>query len=115
MIKTRVRDPVIKTLARALNARQLTEVPVTVKLCRGYYVVQGDTGMGFGVYIPSEGLILLADIAPGIEREIARKEFFAQNLGHEYKHHLQHVNGEPYDEDSADAFAQEFMKSVIAV
>lgn len=100
---------------QALNDQRMTDESVTVKLCRGYYVVGDSDNMGFGVYIPSKGLILLADIAPDIEKEISRQEFFAQNLGHEYKHHLQYVNGEPYDEDAAHAFAQEFMKSVVAV
>lgn len=55
----------------------------------------------FGMYIPEENRIILAE---GVEDEI--KESILVTLAHEYYHHIQNYNGEEYNENDADKYAE---------
>lgn len=55
----------------------------------------------FGMYIPEENRIILAE---GVEDEI--KESILVTLAHEYCHHIQHCNGKEYNEDEAENYAE---------
>lgn len=59
-----------------------------------------DGEYGFGMYIPKEHRIIVAE---GVEDEV--KAVVLGTLAHEYYHHIQHCNGEEYDEDAADKYA----------
>lgn len=59
-----------------------------------------DGECGFGMYIPEENMIIVAE---GVKEEI--KEEVLGTLAHEYYHHIQRCNGEEYDEDAAVKYA----------
>lgn len=66
---------------------------VEVEFLEGYDSIEGPDGsMGFGVFVPTEEKIYIADDLPGGE------ESMIETVAHEWKHWLQYCNDEAYDE-----------------
>lgn len=96
-----------------LNNKNLTDKVVKLSILHNYETV-GDGEFGFAVYIPESKTIMLPTERP---KELADyKEFIIHNLAHEYKHFLQDMNGQDFNEDEADQFAdmivEEYLKEV---
>jgi hypothetical protein len=64
-------------------------------------VCDDENDYGFAVYIPSKRLIMVAGELPGGNKSII------ECLLHEYAHHIQNMNGRPFDEEKAEKFAKE--------
>ncbi len=80
---------------------------VTVHIMEGYDTIQTpDGGVGFGVFVPATMEIYLAGDIP------EKEEGLIKTLSHEYKHFLQHCEGKPFDEEEAEAFAEEIYKKI---
>ena len=88
-----------------LNDKQFTDEEVKLSILHNYDCVDREYGSGFAVYIPKLKTIMLPTEIPDEVKDM--KEFVIHNLAHEYKHFLQDVNGEEFDEDEADKFADE--------
>lgn len=80
---------------------------VTVHIMEGYDTIQTpDGGVGFGVFVPATMEIYIAGDIP------EKEEGLIKNIVHEYKHFLQHCEGKPFDEEEAEAFAEEIYKKI---
>lgn len=97
-------------LAAAINYLQKNfprEENVTVYIMEDYDTIQSpDGGVGFGVFVPATMEIYLAGDIP------EKEEGLIKTLAHEYKHFLQHCEGKTFDEEEAEAFAEEVYKRV---
>ena len=62
-----------------------------------------DGSMGFGVFVPTEEKIYIADDLPGGE------ESMIETVAHEWKHWLQYCNDEEEAEDFARQIVEEFL------
>lgn len=90
-----------------LNDKNFIDQEVKLSILHNYDCVDSDNGSGFAVYIPGLKTIMLPTEVPEEVKDM--KEFVIHNLAHEYKHFLQDVNGEEFDEDEADKFADEIV------
>lgn len=80
---------------------------MTVHIMEDYDTIQSpDGGVGFGVFVPATMEIYLAGDIP------EKEEGLIKTLSHEYKHFLQHCEGKPFDEEEAEAFAEEIYKRI---
>lgn len=97
-------------LTAAINYLQKNfprEENVTVYIMEDYDTIQSpDGGVGFGVFVPTTMEIYLAGDIP------EKEEGLIKTLSHEYKHFLQHCEGKPFDEEEAEAFAEEIYKRI---
>lgn len=83
------------------------EENVKVYIMEDYDTIQSpDGGVGFGVFVPATMEIYLAGDIP------EKEEGLIKTLSHEYKHFLQHCEGEPFDEEEAENFAEEIYKRI---
>lgn len=90
-----------------VNEKHFTKQEVKLSILHNYESVAGETGNGFAVYLPELKTIMLPTEVPEEVKDM--KEFVIHNLAHEYKHFLQDVNGEEFNEDEADKFADEIV------
>ena len=72
----------------------------------GRQLVQFHT-LGFGVFVPPEEKIYIADDLPGGE------ESMIETVAHEWKHWLQYCNDEAYDEEEAEDFARQIVEECL--
>lgn len=73
---------------------------VDVIICEGYDCVEGpDGGVGFGVFDTEAMKIYIATDVPFPE------ETLIETTAHEYRHFMQLCEGQPFDEEEAEAFA----------
>jgi hypothetical protein len=97
-----------------LNDKHFTDQEVKLSILHNYDCVGGKDDTGFAVYIPHFKTIMLPTEVPAEIGECANMEdikvFIISNLAHEYKHFLQDVNGEEFDEDEANKFADEVVE-----
>jgi hypothetical protein len=81
---------------------------VEVEFLEGYDSIEGPDGsMGFGVFVPTEEKIYIADDLPGGE------ESMIETVAHEWKHWLQYCNDEAYDEEEAEDFARQIVEEFL--
>ncbi|MFR3884868.1 MAG: hypothetical protein ACLTYX_09990 [Lachnospiraceae bacterium] len=81
---------------------------VEVEFLEGYDSIEGPDGsMGFGVFVPTEEKIYIADDLPGGE------ESMIETVAHEWKHWLQYCNDEAYDEEEAEDFARQIAEEFL--
>lgn len=81
---------------------------VEVEFLEGYDSIEGPDGsMGFGVFVPTEEKIYIADDLPGGE------ESMIETVAHEWKHWLQYCNDEAYDEEEAEDFAGQIVEEFL--
>lgn len=81
---------------------------VEVEFLEGYDSIEGPDGsMGFGVFVPTEEKIYIADDLPGGE------EGMIETVAHEWKHWLQYCNDEAYDEEEAEDFARQIVEEFL--
>lgn len=66
-----------------------------------------DGSIGFGVFVPPEEKIYIADDLPGGE------ESMIETVAHEWKHWLQYCNDEAYDEEEAEDFARQIVEEFL--
>ena len=98
MIKI-VNDTIDKTI-KYLQERYPRDQVVYIHIAEGYDCVSDPDGnKGFGVYVPEMQSIFIAEDIPEKETTLI------ETIAHEYKHFMQHCDGEPYDEEAAEAFA----------
>ena len=90
-----------------LNGKHLTDKELKLSILHNYDCVNGGDDTGFAVYIPHLKTIMLPTEVPEEVKDM--KEFIIYNLAHEYKHFLQDVNSEEFDEDEANKFADEIV------
>lgn len=100
-------DPGLTAAINYLQANFPREENVTVYIMEDYDTIQSpDGGVGFGVFVPATMEIYLAGDIP------EKEEGLIKTLSHEYKHFLQHCEGKPFDEEEAEAFAEEIYKRI---
>lgn len=81
---------------------------VEVEFLEGYDSIEGPDGsMGFGVFVPTEEKIYIADDLPGGE------ESMIETVAHEWKHWLQYCNDESHDEEEAEDFARQIVEEFL--
>ena len=98
MIKI-VNNTIDRTI-RYLQEHYPRDETVYIHIAEGYDCVSDPDGnMGFGAYVPETKSIYIAEDVQ--EKEMA----LIETISHEYKHFLQHCDGEPFDEEAAEAFA----------
>ena len=93
-----------------LNKKHFTNEVVKLSILHNYETV-GDEDMGFAVYIPSQNTIMLPTQVP--EELSDMKDFIIHNLAHEYKHFLQDINNQEFNEEEADQFADDMVKEYL--
>jgi hypothetical protein len=71
----------------------------------GYVALEAEGGYGFGVYAPAERTIYLVQTVPP-EMQDEEQRALCTFLAHEYRHHMQVMNGWPVSEDDAEQFAE---------
>ena len=96
-----------------LNKKHFTDEEVKLSILHNYDCVDGGDETGFAVYVPELKTIMLPTETP--EECADMKEFIIHNLAHEYKHFLQDVNGEEFNEDEADKFADEVVSEYMSI
>lgn len=85
-----------------------------------------EDNIGFACYGPNNKLIYVAgnmdEMARIIKLEIGIEptnedlhKYMLQNIAHEYKHHLQNVNGEEFNEEEAEEFGHKIVNKFLAV
>lgn len=100
-------DPGITAAVNYIQKNFSREENVTVYIMEDYDTIQSpDGGVGFGVFVPAAMEIYLAGDIP------EKEEGLIKTLSHEYKHFLQHCEGKPFDEEEAEAFAEEIYKRI---
>lgn len=100
-------DPGLTAAINYLQKNFPREENVTVHIMEDYDTIQSpDGGVGFGVFVPATMEIYLAGDIP------EKEEGLIKTLSHEYKHFLQHCEGKPFDEEEAEAFAEEIYKRI---
>ncbi|MBD5547539.1 MAG: hypothetical protein HDQ97_09085 [Lachnospiraceae bacterium] len=77
-----------------------------VHVVEGYDTIETPDGIGFGVFVPETLEIFIAGDMPGGEESLIK------TLAHEYKHFMQYCEGEPFNEEEAEEFAEEIYKKV---
>lgn len=102
-INNDITDEVIKHLQKNYPLKE----SVYVKVIAGYDTVASPDGrIGFGVYEKKTRTIYI----PG---ELPKDEYAAiTTLAHEYKHFMQHMNKERFDEQEADKFGEKIYKEM---
>ena len=76
--------------------------PVKVQIVHGYDCVETPDGeVGFSCYLPEENTIIVPDDLP--------QDIFLSCIAHEIYHHIEHCFGLDYNEEKAEAFADEVM------
>lgn len=76
------------------------EQEVKLVIAEGYDCIEApDGGAGFGVYDSNTRTIYLATDVPYPETSLI------ETTAHEYKHFMQHCEGQPFDEEEAENFA----------
>lgn len=92
-----------------INKLKLTDKKVKLSILHNYQSVgSGEDNVGFAVYLPELNTIMLLTERP---KELEDDEdFVIHNLAHEYKHFLQDCNGEEFNEDEADKFADDIVE-----
>lgn len=99
MIK--ISSDIIDKAIRHLEKHYPCEDDVYVKILEGFDTVMEPGGkMGFGVYATNERAIYIAGDLPDDEYAIVT------TVAHEYKHFLQHMSGEEFDEKDAVEFGE---------
>lgn len=96
-----------------LNDKHFTDQEVKLSILHNYDCVDSEDGSGFAVYIPELKTIMLPTEIPDEVDDFT--DFIIHNLAHEYKHFLQDVNGEEFDEDAADKFADEIVSEYMHI
>ena len=92
-----------------INKLKLTDKKVKLSILHNYQSVgSSDDNIGFAVYLPEINTIMLPTERP--EELADAKDFIIHNLAHEYKHFLQDCNGEEFNEDEADKFADDIVE-----
>lgn len=100
-------DPGLTAAINYLQVNFPREENVTVHIMEDYDTIQSpDGGVGFGVFVQATMEIYLAGDIP------EKEEGLIKTLSHEYKHFLQHCEGKPFDEEEAEAFAEEIYKRI---
>ena len=80
---------------------------VYIHIAEDYDCVMAPDGTkGFGVYVPDTRMIFIAGDVPEPETTLI------ETISHEYKHFLQHCEGEPFDERDAEEFALRIVKEL---
>ena len=96
-----------------INKLKLTDKKVKLSILHNYQSVgSGDDNVGFAVYLPELNTIMLPTEKP--EELEDDEDFVIHNLAHEYKHFLQDCNGEEFNEDEADKFADDTVGEEVA-
>lgn len=97
-----------------LNKKHFTDQEVKLSILHNYESVGGDDeNVGFAMYVSELKTIMLPTEVPEEVKDM--KEFVIHNLAHEYKHFLQDVNMEEFDEDEADTFADEIVSEYMRI
>jgi hypothetical protein len=99
MIK--ISNDIINLTLKNLQSWYPKDEDVYVKILEGYDTVQAPNGtIGFGVYVPKERTIYIPADLPDDEHAVIT------TIAHEYKHFLQDVEGQEFDEKEAELFAE---------
>ena len=105
-----------------LNEKHFTDKIVKLSILHNYETVGGEPEeeqdgetMGFACYMPELRTIMLPTKIPDEVLDLDYKEFIIHNLAHEYKHFLQDINNQKFDEDEADKFADEIVSEYISI
>jgi hypothetical protein len=112
----RVVDDTLKRFMEYLEKEYPTEEEVRVSVLWGYDACCDDDtgGSGFAVYIPPLRAIMIPSDIPEVSLQTQDKElerdFAIHNFAHEYRHFLQDINGEEFDEQVVDDFADKVVK-----
>lgn len=94
-----VNDTIDKTI-KYLQEQFPRDEEVYIHIAENYDCVMAPDGTkGFGVYVPETRMIFIAGDVPEPETTLI------ETISHEYKHFLQHCDGEPFDEEAAEKFA----------
>ena len=105
-----------------LNSKHFTDEVVKVSVLHNYESVESDASgnSGFAVYLPELKTIMLPTETPDelikiYEENNECNDFVIHNLAHEYKHFLQDVNSQEFNEEEADKFADEMVAEYLEV
>ena len=79
---------------------------VNVRIYEGYDCIETPTGVGFAVFCPDTLEIYLATDLPDYETTLI------ETTAHEYKHFIQYCEGQPFDEEEAEAFALDIVARI---
>ena len=79
---------------------------LTVHIAEGYDTIETPQGVGFGVFVPETLEIFIAGEMPEKEKNLIKV------LAHEFMHFLQYRDKRQYDEEEADAFAEEIYNKI---
>ena len=112
----RIVDDTLKMFIEYLEKKYPTEEEVRVSVLWGYDTCCDDDtgGSGFAVYVPPLRAIMIPSDIPEVilqtQDEELKRDFAIHNFSHEYRHFLQDINGEEFDEQQADDFADKTVK-----
>ena len=99
MVVVMKKDIINKTL-EYLKKNYPQNQQVNVIICEGFDCIEGPDGTkGFGVFVPDTLEIYIPTDVPEPETTLI------ETLAHEYKHFIQHCEGQPFDEEEAESFA----------
>ena len=109
-------DVTLKRFIEYLEKEYPTKEEVRVSVLWGYDACCDDDtgGSGFAVYVPQLRAIMIPSEIPEAilqeQDEELKRDFVIHNFAHEYRHFLQDINSEEFDEQVADDFADKVVK-----